>query len=412
MTRKTILRNAASVGLIASCLAVLGCHSPSAVRSNDTTNTPIQVPVNESEAGRVTVSNGIRIVHAEWADIGYRWEWATTPFYRGKGKIAFIDPIGDRVAVQSKDAWTSIVGSTTGNVLWQVSNSSPLTGFIGNVRVGNTLLSCARPELFLMDINSGNLIARQPVEVVITTRPVILGGYAIFGTPTGEIICHRFGDGRGNPLPPPLDDGMQIWGYLLDGAVNADPVKIGGLAGIVSDVGEIFFVDILTGSGRGLAHISGGMATNPVTDGKQMMFVASLDQSIYAFVPESNTYLWRYRTASPLRIQPTYHDGVLYCSVPGEGLIAFDVSDDAIQTGRFGRKLWVNKDILGEVIAVESGELILWDGSTVARIDQKRGDVLAMTSLPGIIDLVPSEFVDGDMYAVGNNGQLFKFGPR
>jgi outer membrane protein assembly factor BamB len=409
MNRTHAPARATAIGLLASLLTALGCQSTSPPTNKPPA--PAKQRVEQSEAGRVTLSNGIRIVHSEWAEVGYRWEWSATPLDRGSGKIAFIDPMGDRVAVQSEDAWTSLLEANTGKVLWQVSNTSALTGFIGNERVGNTMLSCARPELFLMDMNSGNLLAREPVEVVISTRPVILGGLAVFGTPTGEVFCRKFADSKGDPLPPPLAEGIRIWGYLLEGAINADPVKVGELAGIVTDTGVVFFVDIRSGSGRGRARISGGMVTDPVTDGAHM-FVASTDQSLYAFAPETNTYLWRYRTASPLTIQPTYHDGVLYCAVPGEGLIAFDVSENAINAGTLGTKLWTNKTLLGEVIASQRNDLIVWDGTTITRIDAKRGDVLATATLPGITDLVPGGFVDGDMYAVGKKGQLLKFGSR
>ena len=160
----------------------------------------------EDADGLVTISNGIRIAHSEWRDLGFRWEWSATPLKQGTGRIAFIHPVGDRIAVQSDDAWTCVVEVSTGNTAWQVRNASKLTGFVDDFRVGEYLYSCARPEMFAMDINSGNLLSRQPMPVVVTTPPVVSNGHAVFGTPTGEVICHRFGTRAGAPLPPPLDE--------------------------------------------------------------------------------------------------------------------------------------------------------------------------------------------------------------
>jgi len=359
----------------------------------------------------VTVSEGVRIVHDDWASLGYRWQWSTTPLAAGRGRVALVDVLGDLVAVQSDDAWTAVVQASTGKRLWQVRNASPLTTFVENIRLNDVLLSCGRPELFLMEINTGNLIARQPVDVVVSTPPVIYGGLAVFGTPVGQVLCHRFGTPSGDPLPPPFDDGNKEWAYGLEGAITAAPVQIGQTAGFVTQAGEVFFVDIPTGSGVGRAKISGGLASNPVTDGS-LMFVASLDQSIYAFAPSGGTWIWRERTASPLRDQPTVHDGMLYCAVPGEGLVAFDVSEGARAGNRLGERVWVAPDLAGSVVAIRAGELVVWDGSHATLVDRVAGDVLSRVHLPRITRLVPSEFVDGDLYALAENGLVAKFSPR
>ncbi|USN98928.1 MAG: PQQ-binding-like beta-propeller repeat protein [Phycisphaeraceae bacterium] len=395
--------------LLAACLLAAGCTvTPSGAGEKPGTKASAKQP---AAIGVVTTSRGVRIVHDDWATLGYRWEWSTTPLAAGRGVVGSVDILGDVIAVQSKDAWTALVQANTGNRLWQVRNTSPLTEFEGNVRVNDVLISCARPELFIMELGSGNLIARQPVDVVISTPPLIDGGLAVFGTPTGRVLCHRFGKASGEPLPPPFADGAMAWEYSLDGAITATPVQLGGLAGVVTQAGEVFFVDIASGSGAGRSQISGGVATDPVTDG-QTMFVASLDQSIYAFQPGRSTWTWRYRTADPLRIQPTCHDGVLYLDVPSEGLIAFDVSGDSLGTERYGRKLWVNSNVVGRVVAMRSDELIVWDGKSATLVDKVGGDTIASIKLPKFTRLIPSTFVDGDLYALAENGLLAKFSPR
>jgi outer membrane protein assembly factor BamB len=402
---------AASAGLLTALVSLPACQSGGGSSSAAPRRAGGDTRMLEDESGLVTVSKGIRINHSEWADLGYRWQWSSTPVYRGSGDIAFIHPIGDRVAVQSEDAWTCVVDAATGNTDWQVRNASALTSFVDDTRVGDYLLSCSRPEMFIMDVNSGNLLARQPMPVVVTTAPVIYEGHAVFGTPTGEVICHRFGTRSGAPLPPPLDDGIKAWGYLLDGTIVADPVRVGPLAGVVTEKGQVFFVDILTGSGRGTARISGGMDTNPVSDGTHM-FVASRDQSIYAFAPDSDTYLWRERTADPLTDQPAFFDGVLYCTVEADGLVAFDFSQEAIDNARMGRRIWNSPDVHGEVIAVQNGDLIVWDGAAATRVDVDTGDVMARVELKGVRKLVAGTFEDGELYAVGTRGQLIKFESR
>lgn len=405
----------ALLALSAGLLPLAGCAS---TPSESGSSAP-EAPARRSNAANrlnvdeefVTVSDGIRINHRNWGDLGYRWEWSTLPLGKGRDAIEFISPMGDRIAVQSEDSWTAIVETATGRTDWQVRNASPLTEFVSNDRIGSTLISSSRPELFLMDINTGNLVSRQPVELVVTTPPILESGYAVFGTPTGQLYCHRFGTAAGAPLPPPLDDGIKAWGYSLDGAINAAPVKIGDLAGVVTEKGHVFFVDILSGSGRGTSRISGGMDTDPVTDGMHM-FVASRDQSIYAFAPESSTYFWRERTANPITSQPTYHDGTLYCALEESGLVAFDVSMSSLDAGEFGARKWENIEVSGEVVAVQNGDLIVWDAPTLSRVDAQRGDVIASFTLDGVREIVASELEDSDLYAIGAKGQLIRFSAR
>lgn len=399
----SILSTLLATGLAAGC-STTTAEKPATPKSPPAEHTPGQI-------GVVTVSEGIRIVHDDWAKLGYRWQWSTMPLAAGRGRVEFFDILGDTVAVQSTDAWTSLVQTSTGNRLWQVRNASPLTRFIENIRIRDVLISATRSELFIMEHASGNLIARHPVDVVVSTRPAIFAGLAVFGTPTGEVLCHRFGNTRGEPLPPPFDSGRKEWGYLIDGSITADPVLIGQTAGLVTQAGEVFFVDIPTGSGVGRGRISGGMATSPVTDGR-LMYAASLDQSIYAFSTQGGPWLWRYRTASPLRSQPTWHDGVLYCHVPDEGLIAFDVSEEAQASGRMGEQRWANPELRGSVIAVRSGRLVVWDGQNAAIVDPATGDVIASVVLPRFTRLQTSAFVDGDLFALADNGLLARFSPR
>ena len=416
---RLFLTRAARPAALTAILSAAGCQSTAPNTSEYDSGTPAAIEAADAEQPTsnpnddfVTVSEGIRIDHRGWADLGYRWEWTIRPFGRGNTEIDLVNPLGDHIAVQASDSFTTAVETSTGRTEWQVRNTSPLTSFVANARAGDTLISCARPEMYLMDINTGNLLARQPIHLVVTTPPVIDGGYAVFGTPVGQVLCHRFGDSKGNPLPPPLEEGLDIWGYSLDGAITAAPVRMGHTAGFVTERGHVFFVDILSGSSRGSARISGGMDTNPVTDG-QYMYVASRDQSIYAFAPESSTYFWRERTADPITVQPTHHSGTLYCTLDAEGLVAYDVSQNALDAGEFGRRRWVNPDARGEVIAVQNRDLIVWNAPALLRVDVNTGDIIGSIELKGINRVITGNSLeDSDILAIGTKGQLVRFSAR
>src|SRR5678815_3939067 len=151
----------------------------------------------------------------------------------------------------------------------------------------------------------------------------------------------------------------------------------------------------------GRNHIYAGLSTDPVTDGR-LLFVASLDQSIYAFSPDGGSQVWRYRTGAPLRTQPAVAGERLYCDVPGQGLTAFDVGT--------GNVAGTQKNCHGTVIATSKGRLIVWDGanSNFSLVETGRGDIVNSVTFPNVAMIRPEKFDDGNLYFVSKSGVVAK----
>lgn len=351
----------------------------------------------------VTEIAGLKIDHDAWARLGYRWDWAAQAEFNRRATVEHVLATDDFVAVQDTTTRVTILEPTTGRTRWAADTATPLTKATSLDRVGSKLLVSTRPELFVLDLGSGNLLTRQPMAVVVSTAPAIAGGLAIYGTPPGELLAHAFGDRDGNIRPAPMDRGRKDWGYDLRGGIEGDPVLIGDSVAVVTQAGDIGFFDYRSGSAVARSSIAGGLAGDPVTDG-EVLFVASLDQSVYAISPEDGTHLWRHRTAAPIRSQPRVIGASLVVALPGDGLTAFDAES--------GEVLWSNADVGGDVIAVRRGELLVFDGETAWMVDPARGDVIERASLGGFSRVVTDGFVDGNLYAVGPKGGVAKFRPR
>ncbi|MCA9298280.1 MAG: PQQ-binding-like beta-propeller repeat protein, partial [Phycisphaerales bacterium] len=179
------------------------------------------------------------------------------------------------------------------------------------------------------------------------------------------------------------------------------PVVVDGSLGVVSQTGDVIF---LSPAGRlqSRARMYRGSDTRPVA-GDRYMYVASLDQRIYAMSPFGGIQ-WEKLTSYPLVLQPTYHDGVLYCGTRDQGLLALD--------GATGATLWNSPGVHGEVIAERDGWLMVWDGSHVTTLDPETGDIVEHVELPGISSIAFDDFVDGNMYVVSTSGLVAKFIPR
>ena len=185
--------------------------------------------------------------------------------------------------------------------------------------------------------------------------------------------------------------------------MTAPPVQVGSSVGVVSQGGEVVLLNPRQGTANGRGRIYGGLANAPVAGGSTL-YIAGLDQSVWAFDETGREPKWRVRLEDPIREQPRYHDGRLYVVLPKEGLTCFD--------GGTGKRIWTTKGVAGSAVAMRSGRLIVWDGTVVSVIDAGRGDVIERLALPGVDWLISEDFGDGNLYAVSLRGEVSKYSPK
>lgn len=375
--------------------------SPAATNSPDTLSAPA-AKRSAPALDQFTEVAGLRVEHAAWASLGYRWSWTTAPVLTGGASVQLAEPLGDLIAVVNSRSRLTAIEATSGRIRWNTAVATPLTDFVALARAGDQIQVFSRRAIYIHDALSGEFATRQDLAIAVTTPPALASGVAYFGSPTSRALAHRYGDEAGLLRPPPLDRGVQLWQYLLTGAIDAMPALMGNAVAFVAESGDILFADPLSGAATGRASVAGPPAANPVTDGS-LLYIASRDQSVYAFDTEGRL-VWRHRTAVPLQDQITVHDGVLYAHVPGEGLLAFNASDGSV--------LWKNPDARGTVVALRAGELIAFAPGRAWMIDARRGDTLAQPELTDIARLMAPAFDSGPLFAVGRGGAIARFDPR
>ncbi|MCL4219872.1 MAG: PQQ-binding-like beta-propeller repeat protein [Phycisphaerales bacterium] len=340
---------------------------------------------------RTTQSGGVTIVHDDWRQIGYRWDWTGYPNLAGRERIKFIEPYDDLLVVQGNGNSLTVIDAKTGRNRWSDRPANPLANFVGVARDGNTLFVCSQSEVFVIDAATGNWTARQPMSEVVNTPPLRFGQTLIFGTPTGELFSHR------------TDFGVTAWRYDVGGSIEASPLWVQGTVGAVTQDGCVAFLTPDSAVAVATARVGGPLRTNPVTDG-EMMFVACMDQSVYAFSPDRNRHVWRYRTNEELAVQPTYDDGVVYVTVPRTGLVALDAMR--------GTENWIGPDAGGVVVGRRAGSLIVWDGEQVKAVEPSNGDVLASFPVRGVAAVETDAFENGHLYLVTRQNAVIRFAPR
>jgi len=375
----------------------LGCESTpstgSSASGGATANVLGSTPSQESPTGGVvTVADGFQIVHDDWAHLGYQWDWSSRPFISPRGTLDAFTPLGDLLIARESGSSVTVMESRSGRVLWTTQLGSRFTKFVGSVRDNDLILTSTASESIELGATSGNIVAKSRFRFLVDSPPVLFGSLAIYASESGKLLAHN------------RDAGVGAWAYALSGPIESPPVMIGdSIVSAVSRGGDVIFLDPITGSSVGRAKISGGVTASPVAD-TDRLYIASHDQSIYAFDALGGELAWRVRTEYPILSQPTIHDGILYLSLRGHGLSAFDTID--------GSLLWRTDEINGTVIGVRNGELVVSDGAALALVDTARGDIIRRHDFPGAVSVTTDTFVDGAIYVVGRSGIIVRFVPR
>lgn len=335
-------------------------------------------------------SRRLPIVHGDWRRVGYRWDWNAFPvMLEGQGPLRS-QPHGEIVIFQETGGTISGVDDRVGETIWTNKPAGDLTKFTGMGRRDGYAFVSSESELFTLDIATGELVNRQSFEKLVATDFILLGDQAVVGTASGEVMGHY------------LPAGIRIYGHDMEGTFDEDLVSIGGIVGGVTSTGRVICVNPITQRQTGLNSIFKGPGA-PLAASDELMFVASLDQSLYAFQAADARVAWRHLTPSPITETPVHHEGVLYCSLADSGLTAFDA--------RTGKILWVSKGQMGRVIGVRGGRLIVFDGKSLAVVEPQRGVVYDKIDLSNVYHITSAPFVDGPIYLTSREGVVAKFVP-
>ncbi len=375
---------AIALACVMALLAASGCgskgqRSASSDTVFDMPRTPLRQPVD----------------HDAYGELGFRIAWQGFPVMGDDARVKHFDVFDDAIVIHSESNVVTLMDASTGANRWAREVGDPIVTFVGNTMEGGELFVSSDNELFILDANTGEVIDKDDLAVVVSTPPRVVYPIVVYGSGSGEVLGHN------------LETGFKLWGYKLRGSITARPASLGdNLVGVVSQGGDAIIIDSRTGSSTLRARIFGGLDNDPVA-GDDSMYIASLDQSIYGFSSRGSSWDWRIRTDQPLREQPWLVDEVLYVEIPDEGFAALDAAYQ-------GERLWTNPDISGAVIGLRGGDLIVFSKSdqTVFRVDPEHGDIIAQARVNNVERMTMFPRAGGNLYAVSPRGIVSKFTPR
>lgn len=231
--------------------------------------------------------------------------------------------------------------------------------------------------------------------------PLVRGNSAIYGTDDGRIVYHN------------LDVGLMYDAYRIGAPITHSPIPAGPSAVVViTQTGRINLLDTNVNTRYWERGVLDPIEAKPAM-GESGLFVAGIDQSVWAFRLVDGRQMWRERFQSPLTDDPKLIDNVLYQAVPNEGLTAINATT--------GQRIWQNPEVEGGTVItrIHSRELIVWDrdngsdayGSTFYRVDQRSGAVLGKVHTKWIYHADATSVDDGDIYGLSRAGRIIKLVP-
>ena len=362
-------------GTLASALILSGCNS-----------LPSSSPTSP-RAARASIS----IPDETFSRLGYKRTWTGFAEVGRNTGIRFLETYDDLIIIQDNASTVTALDAQTGASRWRNMIARPMSKFVGIVRFRGRIVVCGETEVFLLDPATGQTLERQPYAKAVGAAPLQIDSRLVFGTGLGRVFAHSLGSG------------LTLWENSVQGAIETAGIRVGRAVAFVSITGNIVFIEPATNSLLGFGHIYAGTSV-PLASSNRLLFIASLDQSLYAFSPASRLPIWRVRTEAPLADAPVHHAGVVYCTIPGRGMTAF--------VAETGDELWVAPDVGGTVIGMRSGRPVVWDGAVVTLLNSDDGSVYASVELPGVSRLVMDGFTDGTLFAASDMGLVIRLVPN
>jgi hypothetical protein len=172
----------------------------------------------------------------------------------------------------------------------------------------------------------------------------------------------------------------------------------------------VMVLDIGTAAALWEKRLLAGVEAEPAT-GHGLLYIAGLDQYVWALDVATGRTAWRYLSESPLVESPTVIGDRLYEHIPTEGLVCF-VADPVETPG--GEIIWTSPDARGHVIGAHGDQLLVWDaeGQRMFVVEAERGAVKTTVDLPGVRFIKLSASDPWDLIAAGDDGRVIRLLPR
>jgi outer membrane protein assembly factor BamB len=353
------------------------------------------------------------------ADLGYRIMWQAKLPLAKDTPFEHTHLAGDAIFAVDRSNSVVRLRPSDGQQIWRVSVASPVDIFRGIDWIETPIVTnvlgrrqtayetrvyiSTDTECFVLDGSTGSIAARQDFHKLPTTTPMNIGKFLIYGTLGGQVVWHH------------AIVGQEWRANSLDNTIRGSLAHGRGMVIAASDHGMIMALDEDTATRRWMRRTFGGVLASPAVS-DDAVYVACLDQYLWAFDLSTGETRWKYFTQSALKTPPFPMADVVLQFVPGEGLVCFNAITPRID----GDVRWRNATVVGTpvgIVQTAGGDRItLWEPTThtLTLVDPKLGSVDKTFTLPAAaeLQLVTSGPFAGDIFATAHDGRILRLTPK
>lgn len=328
--------------------------------------------------------------------IGYRVDWQ----YPDAGRdIKILEAQHDSVFALDARNFLTRLNRTDGRRIWRVPVTEPVHEIAGITYIPELerVYVTSGASLLVLDAANGAQIGLQKLERIANTAPLVFGDYLIYGSRNGQVIWHSHAIA------------FQWRAYQISPSIQLQPVIHGDTLIAVGNDGRVAAIHARTANMHWSKRLLSAVVARPAV-GQDAVYIASLDQHLWAFDLHSGREIWRHLTESELRTPPTLIGDHVYQHIPGEGLVCFEARPvDALG----GRIVWKSSQAVGSVISARQGRLMLWDPQTkrITLAAVRGGAVMDQLSAGKALRLVSPNIDGSELYACSDDGRVVRLLP-
>ncbi len=330
-------------------------------------------------------------------ELGYQVDWQSSDAGQD---IKLLHVAGNSVYALDRRNFLTRIERNSGRRIWRIPVAEPVQEIIAVNAIDDRVYLTSGGRLIVLDRDTGSQVALQRLEKIANTPPVRHGQFLIYGGRNGQLIWHSY------PVA------FQWRAYQVSQSINIQPLIVTDNPEYVVTVGNDGRVTVHNTATASLVwdkRLLANVAARPAA-GNGAVYVAGLDQHIWAYNLYNGRNIWRYLTASELRDSPVLIGERLFQQVPTEGLICFNALP---MNAPGGEKLW-KADVRGNVISQRGNRLFVWNSSdrVISILDARRGGIIAQHELRQAKRIISNDLEGSELFAIGDDGRIVRLVAR
>ncbi len=327
--------------------------------------------------------------------LGLRIDWQSLVGQQTGSKLSHFWVLGDSVVVLDESQMLTRLRLKDGGAVWR----SPMGGQMGRIlgisrmvgESGDGLFLTTDTELFVVDAANGAPLRRQRFEKIASTPSTVWDRFVVYGSHNGQVVWHQY------------LAGVAYGANQLNGAITVKPLLVGNDIVAVSLKGTVMVLDARSTHSIWAKQLLDGVVASPAaSDG--IVYVAGLDQYLWALDIRNGRTRWKYLTVSPLRDAPVVIGSHVYQQIPGKGLACLE-ANPADSPG--GKLLWEASTVSGSVVTTVGSNLLVWDSrKKVMWLVDIRGNVVSEVGVPDVDQAWCDSLENGELFVSGDDGRV------